>query len=148
LTNAANHTWTGFIPAQAAGTIIYYYIDATANSGKNQVRPITAPQGYWKFIVDISTGIAATPNTFEIKSIYPNPGNALTCIPVNSNINTHLNIMMYDVTGRMVKEIFNGEIAVGEKNLFMNCAEFEAGVYNLVFTTNDTQYSRKLCVKK
>jgi agmatine/peptidylarginine deiminase len=148
LTNASNNTWTGFIPAQAAGSKIYYYIDATANSGKHQVRPITAPQGYWKFMIDLSTNIAFIPQSFNIKDIYPNPGNALTCIPIQSNVNTHLNVMMYDVTGRMVKEIFNGEITVGDKNLFMNCAEFEAGVYNLVFTTKDTHYSKKLCVKK
>ena len=34
------------------------------------------------------------------------------------------------------------------KNLFINCAEFDAGVYSLVFTTDQKQYSKKLCVKK
>jgi hypothetical protein len=148
LTNASTDTWTGFIPAQAGGSNVYYYIDATANSGKQQVRPITAPEGYWKFNIGITTGIAAVPNNFEIKDIYPNPGSAISCIPVTSNINTQLNVSLYDVTGRFVKQIFNGNISVGDKNLFINCAEFDAGVYNIVFTTDEVQYSKKLCIKK
>jgi hypothetical protein len=148
LTNASTDTWTGFIPAQAGGSTVYYYIDATSNSGKQQVRPITAPEGYWKFNIGITTGIAAVPNNFEIKDIFPNPGSAISCIPVTSNINTQLNVSLYDVTGRFVKQIFNGNISVGDKNLFINCAEFDAGVYNIVFTTDEVQYSKKLCIKK
>jgi hypothetical protein len=47
-----------------------------------------------------------------------------------------------------VKQIFNGNISVGDKNLFINCAEFDAGVYNIFFTTDEVQYSKKLCIKK
>lgn len=148
LTNASNDTWTGFIPAQAGGSTVFYYIDANANSGKHQVRPITAPQGYWKFNVGLATSIAPVALNFEIKDIFPNPGSALSCIPVTSNINTKLHVAMYDVTGRLVKEIYNGELAVGDKKLFINCAEFDAGVYNVVFTNEQSQYSKKLCIKK
>ncbi len=148
LTNASTDTWTGFIPAQAGGSTVYYYIDATANSGKQQVRPITAPQGYWKFNVGFTTSVASIASNFEIKDIFPNPGSALSCIPVKSNINTQLNVSLYDVTGRLVKQIFNNEIAVGDRNLFINCAEFEAGIYNVIFTTDEAQYSKKLCIKK
>jgi agmatine deiminase len=130
------------------GSTVFYYVDANANSGKHQVRPITAPEGYWKFNVGLTTGIASIPQNFEIKDIFPNPGSALSCIPVKSNINTKLNVSLFDVAGRLVKQVFNGEITVGDKNLFINCAEFEAGVYNVVYTTNEGQYAKKLCIKK
>jgi len=148
LTNASNDTWTGYIPAQAAGSTVFYYIDANANSGKHQVRPITAPQGFWKFKVGLTTGIASVPQNFEIKDIFPNPGTSISCIPVNSNFQTKLQVAIYDVTGRMVKQIYNGEIGIGEKKLFINCAEFDTGVYNVVFTTDQSHYSKKLCIKK
>ncbi len=147
LTNAANDTWTGFIPAQPGGSTVYYYIDATANSGKHQVRPITAPDGFWKFNVGLTTAISSLANNFQIKDIFPNPGNAISCIPVVSNISTQLNVTMYDVAGRVVRELFNGNMQSGTKNLFVNCADFEAGVYHLVFTTENGQYSKKLCIK-
>jgi hypothetical protein len=91
----------------------------------------------------LTTGIASIPQNFEIKDIYPNPGSALSCIPVKSNINTKLNVSLFDVAGRLVKQIFNGEITVGDKNLFINCAEFEAGVYNVVYTTNEGSICKK-----
>ncbi len=148
LTNVSTNTWTGFIPAQAAGSTVFYYIDANAVSGKHQVRPITAPEGFWKFNIGLTTSIAKVAQNFEIKDMFPNPGNSITCIPVTSNINTKLNVTLYDVTGRMVKQIFNGDIAIGDKKLFIDCAEFDAGVYNVVFTTKQSQYTKKLCIKK
>lgn len=148
LTNVATNTWTGYIPAQAAGSTVFYYVDANANSGKHQVRPITAPEGYWKFTVGLATSINPVAQNFKVKAIYPNPGNSLSCIPVSSNINTNLTVALYDIAGRMVKEIYAGEISVGDKNLFINCAEFDAGVYTLVFTTTQNQYAEKLCIKK
>ncbi|MEL7220244.1 MAG: agmatine deiminase family protein [Bacteroidota bacterium] len=41
--------WTTHIPPQDTGTQIEYYIAAAANDGKVQVRPQTAPQGYYPF---------------------------------------------------------------------------------------------------
>ncbi|MCB0845312.1 MAG: agmatine deiminase family protein [Bacteroidetes bacterium] len=43
------HVWTGFIPVQNSGEKVFYYISATANSGKTISRPLTAPAGYWQF---------------------------------------------------------------------------------------------------
>jgi agmatine/peptidylarginine deiminase/PKD repeat protein len=51
LTFPDEDTWTAAIPAQAAGTTIHYYIEAVANSGKQQVRPLVAPEGYFRFRV-------------------------------------------------------------------------------------------------
>lgn len=43
--------WEAQIPAQSAWTTIEYYIEATANSGKIQRRPIVAPEGYFYFSI-------------------------------------------------------------------------------------------------
>jgi len=49
LTDTLENLWTSMIPSQLAGSEIQYYIKAKAFSGKEQVRPIVAPQGYFKF---------------------------------------------------------------------------------------------------
>ncbi|MCB0568758.1 MAG: agmatine deiminase family protein [Phaeodactylibacter sp.] len=51
LTDTAAATWTTAIPAQEEGSKVQYYIHATANSGKEQVRPLVAPEGYFQFRV-------------------------------------------------------------------------------------------------
>lgn len=58
LTDAENHYWSAGIPAQEVGTVVQYYIHATANSGKEQVRPLVAPEGYFRFRVK---GVEAAP---------------------------------------------------------------------------------------
>ena len=52
LSDTATARWTAAVPAQAENTVVEYYIAAEANSGKRQVRPIVAPEGYFRFKVD------------------------------------------------------------------------------------------------
>ena len=49
--DSLHNIWSAVIPAQEAGTEVQYYIAAKANSGKEQVRPLVAPQGYFNFKV-------------------------------------------------------------------------------------------------
>ena len=51
LVDTAGNIWASLIPAYPAGTQVQYYISADANTGKHQVRPIVAPQGYFNFKV-------------------------------------------------------------------------------------------------
>ncbi len=51
LQDTAGNIWIADIPSFIAGAEIQYYIHAEANDGKVQVRPIVAPEGYFKFRV-------------------------------------------------------------------------------------------------
>ena len=41
------------IPEQVNGTEIFYYINATSNDGRNTNKPLTAPEGYYHFKVNV-----------------------------------------------------------------------------------------------
>lgn len=64
LTDPEQNIWTAVIPAQAAGAVVQYYIEAQANSGKSQVRPITAPEGMYSYQVSAT---ALAPLTAQLK---------------------------------------------------------------------------------
>lgn len=51
LVDSVNSHWAGIIPPHSAGEEINYFILGMAKNGKAQVRPITAPAGYFKFSV-------------------------------------------------------------------------------------------------
>ena len=51
LVDTAANSWVSLIPAYPAGTEVQYYIAADANDGKHQVRPLVAPEGFFKFKV-------------------------------------------------------------------------------------------------
>jgi len=51
LLDSASNSWGALIPPQVAGSEVQYYIHALAKNGKEQVRPMVAPEGYFRFRV-------------------------------------------------------------------------------------------------
>ena len=64
MTSVGSNNWSANIPEQTQGSLVYYYIRAVANNGKVQVRPITAPQGWWRFRVLNSPNVALSLKVF------------------------------------------------------------------------------------
>ncbi len=120
----------GGIPAQSAGTTVYYYIGATANSGKSQVRPMPAPQGWWKFTVTGPVSLASV-QPLEIKPVFPNPCKGITCVPVMINEAGNYQITLTDMMGSEITRIHNGFLPAGEKNLFFQAAVLADGMYTV-----------------
>lgn len=147
LTNVTTNNWTGFIPAQSAGAIVYYYISASSTSGKTQVRPMPAPLGWWKFEVSVSTGIAlASQQVFS--PAYPNPSHGLTCVPLNISQSTQGRLSLIDMSGREVLEIHSGNFISGEKNYFFNSSSLAPGAYMILLQTKLGRSAEKLMIKK
>lgn len=125
-----NDQFAGAIPPQVVGTTVYYYVGAQAVSGKQQLRPLTAPQGYWKFKVLGTVGLTQNENNvFELKNIYPNPCNAITCVPVNLPTAQNISIGIKDVAGRSVWQIYAGTSKAGINNFFFDASLLAKGAY-------------------
>ena len=128
MVNIGNGNWQGFIPAQAVGSMVQYYVQGESVSGKVQVRPITAPAGYWDFTV---VGVNAVTNIFPVleTKLFPNPASAITCLRWNAPFTSEYQVDLLDMTGRKVSSLFNGMASIGERQIFFNANEFPAGVY-------------------
>lgn len=123
LTSVTDNTWTGFIPYQQAGATVYYYIQAEAINGKEQVRPMPAPEGFWKFkVLANPTGI----DEEEVRiGVYPNPSNGV--FEVNTNLQKPTTIWVYDGVGRrLIAQHFTGA------SVQVDLSKYPVGVYNLV----------------
>jgi len=126
-----------------------YYITATSNSGKTQKRPITAPNGFWSFTLDLDAGILENNNNSITKlgDIYPNPASAITCIPVETTKEIAATIELFDMIGKKVQTIYEGKIASGNKNFFINAADLSKGIYFVKLSAKEYSVSQKLVVK-
>lgn len=138
--------WTGSIPAQPAGTTVYYYIHAEAVSGKMQNRPMPAPQAYWSFKVDAVTSLDES-SSLTIHKVYPNPSHGLTCINLEITSGSEVTASLKDILGREVLEIYKGQLAPGEKNLFFDSTSIPAGVYLVDVNANGVHSVQKVVVK-
>ena len=149
MNNIDGNNWSANISGDInPGDYVYYYISATANSGKKQSRPMTSPEGFYKFqIIDESADIETTNLLSNSISVYPNPANAITCIPIQSSKSSYGSITMYDVFGNKVKDIYKGKIEQGRQNYFINARNFASGVYFIVLEKDNQYYRQKLVIK-
>jgi agmatine deiminase len=144
--NTSPNGFTGFIPAQAAGTTVFYYIEATSVSGKTQVRPMPAPAGWWKFTVTGPNAVEL--NTApEFKPAYPNPSHGITCIPVSLPTSTTGQLLLTDMLGRTVQVIHNGSFTAGERNYFIDSSALPAGAYHLILHTETGRAVQSLMIR-
>lgn len=136
MNNADGNNWVAGIPAQPAGTVIEYYIRAEAVTGKTQVRPMPAPDAFWTFTVlgDVASVFEMDAPTFL--KVYPNPANAITCIEVNAKYPQLAQLMITDLTGRMVMDVSAGMMQQGMNKYFVDAAALAQGVYRLVIASD------------
>lgn len=116
LTDPVNATWTGHIPYQQSDEEVFYYIHAEANSGKEQVRPITAPQGWWKFkVLDAITGLDGP--TEAGFSLWPIPTNGI--VQLNGALREQATVTLLDITGRTLstQQVSDGRLTMDLSNL-------------------------------
>lgn len=147
LTNASQNIWSGDIAAQNGGKTVYYYVKAQANNGKQQVRPITSPTGCYNFNVLLPNSIEVLQEQTQMLSIYPNPANAITCIPVETQQPVDATIELFNMLGENVKTIFKGKLAMGKSNFFIDASSLSSGTYFVKMTTDDVMRYQKLIVK-
>lgn len=126
-------TWFGTIPDVGYDVDVYYYVEGTAGSGKVRSRPLTAPQGYWKFHISApSVGVQAAPSVAdELLPPYPNPARALTCVPLRCGADIWGDLTLVDGLGREVLLLHRGNFVAGDSNFFFDASALAAGLYFL-----------------
>jgi len=125
-------TFRANIPAQPFGTQIYYYISATSNSGKTNTKPITAPEGYIKFIIDNSTSVnqnLTSPESFSLSQNFPNPFNPETIIRFNIGAKSNVSLKIFDVNGKEILEAVNDQMNEGSYEYKFNGLNLPSGIY-------------------
>ncbi len=91
------------------------------------------------------------PNEFKLYQNYPNPFNPMTkikfSIPVSSQIDP-VNIYLYDVTGREVKNYSLGNLKAGIYSIDFDGADFASGVYFCKLASGEFVQTIKLVLLK
>ena len=151
LMNSATNQWEASIPPQLAGSTIFYYIQAFSGSGKIQVRPIVAPEGWWKFLVLDSSQVTSFQNVlldelFHVEA-FPNPSKGITCIPVNSSIPLTYTLSILNAQGQLITRFDKAEKKSGEKREYVNTQTWDSGVYFIRLETKYGSRIQKLIVR-
>ena len=149
LENADEDTWAAAIPLQGDGLEIFYYIQATANSGKSIMRPIPAPAGYFSFetgelasnVEDISL------EGISINKLYPNPASASTQLDIKCDEVETIEIILTDVFGKTASVVFHGETTKGLNSYIIPTDGFVPGTYFVQLKAKGSIMTKKLVVE-
>jgi len=71
----------------------------------------------------------ATPLSFGIESVYPNPFNPTATVDFNVDVASNIRLEIYDVSGRMITTLFTGQLAPGGYQVPITASDWAAGIY-------------------
>lgn len=145
MTFVSGNVYTASIPGQASGTRVYYYIQAQANSGKQQVRPMPAPDGYFTFLVYETADLWESTNVADIK-IYPNPSSGSIIISTSSTLSALGKLELIDASGRTIKVLFEGQMSAGSKSYHIDASQIESGIYFVRLRSDRKEFTHKLII--
>jgi len=140
-------TSSAFIPAQVNGTEIFYYVSATSNSGRTVNKPIVAPEGFYKFIVENSVTTITENNSvgeFILFQNYPNPFNPTTKIEFRVANSGFVNLKVYDVLGNEIITLVDEYKSAGIHEIEFNASGLPSGVYFYKLLAGSFIQSRKM----
>ena len=147
MTQAGAHDWVATLPGFEGGEEVRYYFRATAVSGKEVLRPLPAPAGYFQLKIEESTTSTTEVHHGSVDfRVFPNPARALTCVPVTVTAPTRAQLGIYDLHGRLISLLFDDEIQPGESRYFFDAGTIAAGIYVLELRTDNGRATRRLII--
>lgn len=122
-------------------TWVYDSIGVTLQSGfENTIRFATTGNDFGNLdeitivprvitAVESEDNVTHSPSEFHLYQNYPNPFNPTTTIRFSLPRNSNVKIAVYDVLGRVVANLVNGNYDAGYHNVVFNASNLTSGIY-------------------
>lgn len=88
------------------------------------------------------------PQTFVLYPSFPNPFNPITTIKFSVETFHAMSLRIFDITGRVVETLINGEIPVGNHEITWNASRQPSGVYIVQLSNSKSIQTQKLILLK
>jgi hypothetical protein len=88
------------------------------------------------------------PSEFYLSQNYPNPFNPSTNIRFEVPHSTNIKLVLYDLLGREVRILFEGEALAGVNEIELNAENLAGGIYFYRLISEDFIATKKLMLLK
>lgn len=88
------------------------------------------------------------PTEFKLHPPYPNPFNPTTTIAFDMPTTQSVALNLYDVSGRLVRELVQQEFAAGRQRVSIDGNEMASGIYFVSMVSGEFQAAQKLVLMK
>jgi hypothetical protein len=127
----------------------YTYVDSQVQSGENyryKLEVVTA--GGTKTLGEASAAMGVEPLVFSLAQNYPNPFADVTNIAFTLPTAGQIDLSLYDIAGRLVKNIASGYYPSGEHKLTLDGKDLTSGIYILRLTAGEQMASCRVVLSK
>lgn len=158
LTADEGNMFTGTINLpQTSRDTLQYYISATSNNGKTITKPMTAPQGYYTTVfgsevegiseesVYVSNPAISASEIEGIGQAYPNPASDMVQIDFANELSGEANFKLVNNKGQV---LLNDKVSASQNNLRIDVSKLKAGIYWLIFTSDNQSAARKIVIAR
>jgi hypothetical protein len=94
--------------------------------------------------VSVNSNSAISASTMKL---FPNPATSVANLELNLAKKGQVTVKIFNVTGQMIAEVANQELAAGKYNFTVNLDQLQAGIYMINMTSADGIVSKKMIVK-
>jgi hypothetical protein len=88
------------------------------------------------------------PSAYGLENVYPNPFNPSTTINYSTSNHGFVNITIYDLAGRMVKELVSENKTAGTYDVVWNADNHPSGMYFVRLDVNGFSQTEKIMLVK
>ncbi len=145
-----------------SGSINLAHISADSINGSFDIGALRA--GFPPGIINISNGMidldgiilpevgveneSVIPDQIILYKPYPNPFNPITTIRFSLEMQYATSLRIFNITGRLMDELINGELAAGEHEVVWKASNLPSGVYFIqLISGNNIQTEKVLLIK-
>ncbi len=147
----------GFVNGNGTTTELskYAFVDKNVNVTKASYRLKQVDfDGTFKYSREINVNVTTAPKEFALSQNYPNPFNPSTTIKFALPVDANVKVVIYNVTGEVVKMLTNGVLVSGQHEVEFNASRLSSGVYfysieaNAVDGSNSFRQTKKMVLMK
>ncbi|MBS1494138.1 MAG: T9SS type A sorting domain-containing protein [Bacteroidetes bacterium] len=114
----------------AAGETATIIVAAIAARGTGYLNSVTKLKQYAATLpLDVQTVSSVVPKEFKLNQNYPNPFNPVTKISYSVPKASFMELNVYDISGRLVKNLFSGNSQAGNYEVHFNGESLASGIY-------------------
>ena len=147
VTSDLGKTWTPVVSSAFGGAAVN-----SVAASKKYLFAGTA-SGAWRIpIADIATSVndrhSQLPDQYALYQNFPNPFNPETVIRYQVPVNSRVTLKVYDVLGREIATLVDGEQSAGMHSVTFNAAGISSGTYFYRFQAGEYIETKKIIVLK
>jgi hypothetical protein len=102
----------------------------------------------WGNPVGITQNGNNVPQNYNLSQNYPNPFNPSTKIDFDIPVSAGVELTLYDISGKEVRNLFTGYLEAGSYKYALNAENLSSGVYFFKLSANNYRSVKKMILTK